>query len=112
MQQTVRLHTNEGYIPVALLAVNHRTTFRVSYQQVGSCQWLKNSARGFVYEHCAVEMPLTHVVHIDGIQDCARRGRPNLPNGASNGVAGIEGSYSQALAFPFTPDISRGIISG
>ena len=99
LSQSDVLLTNERRVPVLSSTGDDIGAVSVRDEQIRSCKGFENPT-GLTDEDRAVKMALSHVVHVDGIEDCARRGGSYLPYGASECVASVERSDSDTLAFP------------
>lgn len=75
-------------------------SFGVSDENVWSLQRLENrSVVALPHKNRAIEMPFSHMVHVDCVQQRTCGGGSNFPDGASKRVPRIEGNDGQALTF-------------
>ena len=94
------LLTDEGRVPVLSSTGDDIGAVSVRNEQIRSCKGFEDPT-GLTNKDRAVKMALSHVVHVDGIEDCARRGGSYLPYGASECVASVERGDRNTLAFSY-----------
>lgn len=74
--------------------------FSVSDENVWSLQRLEyRSIVALPHKNRAIEMPFSHMVHVDCVQQRTCGGGSNFPDGASKRMPRIEGDNGQALTF-------------
>lgn len=61
--------TDHGRITVFSSTCCNGCAICVGYEEIGSSKWLENATCRRAKEDCAIEMALSHVVHIDSIDD-------------------------------------------